>query len=53
MYVSAKLGKEESTMLLTILRKDGSKFNNKKELVLEEALRYYYQNRERERWRKG
>ena len=38
MYVSAKLGDEVSGMLQTILRKDSSKFRNKKELVLEEAL---------------
>ncbi len=52
MYVSAKLGDEVSGMIQTILRKDSSKFRNKKELVLEEALRFYYQNREQKRWRK-
>ena len=51
MYVSARLGKEESEMMNTILRKE-PKHRQKKELVLEEALRYYFQNRERERWRK-
>ena len=39
MYVSAKLGDEVSGMLQTILRKDSSKFRNKKELVLEEAYK--------------
>ena len=51
MYVSARLEKEEGEMMKTILRKE-PKHRQKAERVLAEALRYYYQNRERERWRK-
>ena len=46
-----KTEKEENEMMKTILRKE-TMHRQKAERVLAEALLFYYQNRERERWRK-
>jgi lambda repressor-like predicted transcriptional regulator len=46
MNVSIKLSKEEEVMMNTLLQMI-PKFGKKKERVLAEALRTYYQNQER------
>lgn len=46
MNVSVKLNADEEVMMSTLLIKM-PKFRKKKELVLAEALRTYYQNQER------
>ena len=49
-YANAVLEEEETKMMETILRKY-SRFRGKKDAVLVEALRMYYQNQESTRWR--
>ena len=49
-YANAVLEEEETKMMETILRKY-SRFRGKKDAVLVEALRIYYQNQEQTRWR--
>ena len=50
MNVSAKLNADEEVMMTTLLIKM-PKFRKKKELVLVEALRTYYQNQERTKFK--
>ena len=49
-YANVALEGEDRKMLETCLRKY-SRFRGKRELVLVEALRMYYQNQELTRWR--
>ena len=49
-YVSARLNDEESKMMDTCLRKY-ARFKGKRDAVLVEALRIYYQTQEATRWR--
>tara|TARA_B100000035_G_scaffold309640_1_gene316128 strand:- start:1775 stop:1951 length:177 start_codon:yes stop_codon:yes gene_type:complete len=50
MNVSVKLSKEEEVMLNTLLLMK-PKFHKRKELVLGEALRTYYQNQEQTKFK--
>ena len=50
MNVSVKLNADEEVMMSTLLIKM-PKFRKKKELVLVEALRTYYQNQERTKFK--
>jgi len=50
MNVSVKLNEDEQIMLNTLLLKI-PKLRKKKELALVEALRHYYQNQERTKFR--
>ena len=50
MNVSVKLNADEEVMMTTLLIKM-PKFRKKKELVLVEALRTYYQNQERTKFK--
>ena len=50
MNVNLKINGEEATMMTTLLQMK-PKFRKKPELVLVEALRTYYQNQERVKFR--
>lgn len=50
MNVNLKLSQDEEVMMTTLLIKM-PKFRKKKELVLAEALRTYYQNQERTKFK--